>query len=579
MNVTVTGLESGRYRYVYHQLVAIRNTGFANPEIWYYDTHINQWLPGEVINFWERCPDLNATCLKIRVRFGPTWKAIWRTVIEFAPFKPAKIWIRSERVDTDIENYAVECLERYVQEWTPSVPESYLTILGDTAKVFEEKLSSGTEFRLNQWDRDIEVSGYDRLTVEVEQKCGTPIGALEDHVAGVKINLAYTPINTLAVRIIDENKNPVPGASARIYEMDKIVSVAEGIDEDYDGIVAFDLEAGKYWVKAYFNDRESEFVFADLVADKTVTVSIGLGEEYWFSAVVVAATDYPEWDIVQGDPVPGVRIQLIKDTTPYYDDITDETGRTPDKTVVSGTYTLKTEKGDWKTRTEVFALVSDRTAYGIALEHNPPVYYSMVVSVFDDGVPARPIAGAFVEVTDGSSDSGFTDLFGKFTTVPLLAGHYRVSVTYAGFTGIADVYLDREFKEARVTVPLSGLTHTLIITVMDTSTGEVIPMVRGDFYKAGELVTTLFTDSSGRILADLTEGDYLVTLSKKSYRSKDRNFSLMADMSFVETMEYIAPPPAWVIPATLIGTTIVVSAVVYSKREAIQTRLARGILQ
>jgi hypothetical protein len=129
-----------------------------------------------------------------------------------------------------------------------------LTILGDTAKLWEREIYSGSnEWMLNKYQPDLDISNVNELDVRVWQDTNIYLGTYVDiHANRIKLDCEYyskTPPETATVKITVANSQTgdlVKGAYVALMSGARIV--ASGYTDD-GNVVFNNIEEGSYTVK------------------------------------------------------------------------------------------------------------------------------------------------------------------------------------------------------------------------------------------------------------------------------------------------------------------------------------------
>ncbi len=338
----------------------------------------------------------------------------------------------------------------------------------------------------------------------------------------VEFTNKYTIPGNLTVTVYDDlTKDVVPNAEVEITDPqgDKTTYTT-----DADGkITLTDIEPGDYYIETV---KVPEGYSVSL--GETENAEVKAGETTTHDVYIVIPGDLivTVYDEKTGDVVPGATVEITNpdgETTEYK---TDENGQIILESTEPGDYVIETVEvpsgyevtlGKEETATVVS---KEETTHDVYIDISTPG--GLIITVYDEKT-GEVVPGATVEVTNytGAATTYTTDKDGKITITDLTPGKYDIEtikvpdgydvtlgksdtvVVEPGVTKKHDVYITKD--------PLGSL----IITVYDEKTGDVVPGATIKVTDPSGVSTEYTTDSKGQVtIKDVPAGNYKIETTK-----------------------------------------------------------------
>jgi gliding motility-associated-like protein len=290
-----------------------------------------------------------------------------------------------------------------------------------------------------------------------------------------------TETHTITITVVDENGDPIAGATVTINGEDYVT--------DENGQVTIELPDGEYDYTVTANGYE-DFTGTITVDDENVDETITMITETHTITITVLDEN--------GDPIAGAIVTINGETY-----TTDENGQVT-VTLPDGTYNYTVVADGYHNNGGTITVNGEDVEETVNMVPETEPTYTITITVVDEN--GDPIEGATVTINGVTYT---TDENGQ-VTVTLPDGTYNYTVVADGYhNNGGTITVDGEDVDETITMITE--THTITITVLDENGDPIegaIVTIDGEEY---------VTDENGQVTIELPDGEYDYTVTANGY--------------------------------------------------------------
>lgn len=218
-------------------------------------------------------------------------------------------------------------------------------------------------------------------------------------------------------------------------------------------------------------------------------------------------------------PISGATIRIFQGINLILTTTTNGTGFYSASHLAPGNYIVMASSTGYRTQIQGASVrVKTTTTVDFALQSNPGVISGTVT----DALTANPIAGALVEVFNGTILVGFadTDGSGNYTILGLPPGSYTVIASATRYQSKTEGASVISGMTTTLDFALTKIKGTIAGTVSDALTGNPIPSATINVFQGVTFIASVLTDPNGQYsIPGFAPGSYIVTASASGFSS------------------------------------------------------------
>ncbi len=247
-------------------------------------------------------------------------------------------------------------------------------------------------------------------------------------------------------------------------------------------------------------------------------------------------------DAITTLPIAGASVEIFHGQTLITTATTNGSGAYSAPNLAPGIYNVVAAATGFQMQSQgATVLAGVLTVVDFALSSNPGTISGTVT----DANTTNPIAGALVEVFNGSILLGFTDtdVSGNYTILDLAPGSYTVTASADGYQTKTVGASVTAGATTTVDFALEIPPGTIAGTVTDALTGNPIPGAAINVFQGVTLISSVLTDTNGQYtISEFLPGDYLVSANANLYQQQIKAATVASNATTTVNFALIAPP-------------------------------------
>lgn len=279
------------------------------------------------------------------------------------------------------------------------------------------------------------------------------------------------------------------------------------------------INPGNFTIIASATDYETQAVGARLVNNQTTIIDFALLP----TNGIISAISGTVIDAITTLPISGATINILQGTELIQTTTTNGVGFYSVSNLAPGNYIVQASAPAYQLQSIGASVqLGVTTTVDFALQSNP----GAIAGIVKNAVTNAPLAGALIEVFNGSVLVGFADTngSGNYTISDLTPGSYTVTASADTFQSQTVGASVTSGVTTTVNFALRQPPGTIAGTVTDAATRNPIPGASITVFQGASLITSVLTDRNGQYsISDFAPGNYLVTANVNLHQQQTKS--------------------------------------------------------